>query len=231
MDLEAKISLLSTQSDTGTPENNTASTSAFIPTPYCYNMLEHPSAAQERSTLNSARASGDHSVSKLTNSLMVHLSHGLAYTVGSALGCSPPSQQECLAAFVAPNKVGLTAGARAWSKHAHRSGGSETNAVGWWGTPSGPVATINECALLLFWRTMSAVSWRNLHWLPHSVLVYEMRMPEGYGMRWSQDQNSLLDDDGKIMDEKLDQLEERMWTFRGFVEPMMENGHETGWKH
>ncbi len=221
MDLEAKLSL---QSNTGTPENNTAGSSAFIPTPYCYNMLEHPSAALERSNLNS----GDHSLSK---SLMVHLSHGLAYTVGSALGRSPPSQQECLTAFVVPNKVGLTAGARAWSKHAHRSGGSETNSVGWWGTPSGPVATINERALLLFWRTMSTVSWRNLHWLPHSVLVYEIRVPEGYGMRWSQDQNSLLDDDGEIMDEKLDQLKERLWTFRGFVEPMMENGHETAWKH
>jgi hypothetical protein len=160
-----------------------------------------------------------------------HLKQGLALTVGSALGSKPPSVDECLAAFQVPNKALLTAGARAWSKHAHRSqpdissDGEDEGAEkkrrkqsdGWWGTPSGPVARINERAVALFWKVMDAATWRNLHWLPRQVLVYEARVEEGYGMRWSQDQGK----DGV----------EAQWTFRGFVEPMMENGHELGWRH
>jgi hypothetical protein len=65
---------------------------------------------------------------------------------------------------------------------------------------------------------MDNATWRNLHWLPQRALVYEVRVLEGYGMRWSQDQS----DDGE---------EEKPWSFRGFVEPMMENGHELGWRH
>jgi hypothetical protein len=40
---------------------------------------------------------------------------------------------------------------------------------------------------------MDGATWRNLHWLPHAVLVYEVRVPEGYGMRWSQDRSALVD--------------------------------------
>ena len=176
-----------------------------------------------------------------TDPLFVHLSHGLAYTVGSALGSTPPSQDACLAAFLVCNKANLTAGARAWSKHFHRSQPRDVNtdlekednstragptesggnaSTGWWGTPSGPVATINERALALFWRVTNGATWRNLHWLPHQVLVYEVRVLEGYGMRWSQDRSDV----GNIGNEL-------PWVFRGFVEPMMENGHESGWRH
>jgi hypothetical protein len=121
--------------------------------------------------------------------------------MGSA---TPPLTGICLAAFVAPNKVGLTAGARAWSKHFHRYPErgdpartdadtlverdskkkferAEADTSGWWGQPSGPVAIINAKALVLFWNVDGA-SWRNLHWLPHRVLVYEIRVLAGYGM-------------------------------------------------
>jgi hypothetical protein len=200
-------------------------------------MEELPSAASERhKVLDILRKHSEGDTSPLpTDPLFAHLSHGLAYTVGSALGSTPPSSEECLAAFLLPNKANLTAGARAWSKHSHRSGNpspqdddlqSESNASTvnakdrWWGTPSGPVAVINERALSLFWRVKNGASWRNLHWLPHQVLVYEIRVPEGYGMRWSQDRSKI--EDGN---------EDPPWTFRGFVEPMMENGHEVGWRH
>ena len=89
------------------------------------------------------------------------------------------------------------------------------------GHSSGAVASINERALVLFWRVTNGATWRNLHWLPHQVLVYEVRVPEGYGMRWSQDRSDAVEDVGN----------ERPWVFRGFVEPMMENGHESGWRH
>jgi hypothetical protein len=200
-----------------------------IPVPHCHGMTEHPDAAAERSRLLES-SSLEH-----LNPLSSHILHGLAYTIGSALGSTPPSLEACLTAFVHPNKAGLTAGARAWTKHSHRSQGhseredsedcDRKNATkassGWWGTPSGPVAHINEKALLLFWKIINGASWRNLHWLPHRVLVYEARVPEGYGMRWSQDQS--VGDDGTC--------EGRPWIFRGYIEPMMDNGHEVGWKH
>lgn len=196
-------------------------------TPFCKNMSKLPSAAAERARLSSGK--------KLEPTpLFIHLSHGLAYTTGSALGSHPPTLEQCLSAFTLPNQVGLTAGARAWTKHSHRSlpattsdSESQSASAGWWGTPSGPVATINERALSLYWKVMNGATWRNLHWLPHQVLVYEVRVAEGYGMRWSQNQHD-VDSENKI---DSDALGESPWIFRGFVEPMMENGHEVGWRH
>ncbi|KII85445.1 hypothetical protein PLICRDRAFT_700968 [Plicaturopsis crispa FD-325 SS-3] len=211
---------------------------SILPTPHCYGMEEHLDAAPCRRALHPSSISAPDSH---MDPLSFHISLGLAYTVGSALGSSPPSTDECLAAFTVPNKVGLTAGARAWSKHSHRSqaGGTDERAAseGWWGTPSGPVASLNERALALFWRVVRGATWRNLHWLPHQVLVYETRVPEGYGMRWSQDRSDIGagsespsvggDGDGTAGSSH---PPDRPWVFRGFVEPMMDNGHEVGWR-
>lgn len=195
--------------------------------PRCHGMEELPIAVSERARVFELLQSGAIDEPSLRSPLSVHLSHGLAYTVGSALGATPPSVETCLAAFLVPNKAGLTAGARAWSKHSHRSlpqdegeddRGRREASAGWWGSPAGPVGVINEKALGLFHKVMDNATWRNLHWLPQRVLVYEVRVLEGYGMRWSQDQS----DNGE---------EEKPWSFRGFVEPMMENGHEVGWRH
>ncbi|KAK7031718.1 hypothetical protein R3P38DRAFT_825897 [Favolaschia claudopus] len=205
-----------------------------IPNPYCRGMQEHPSAASERAKLQGASG-----LAESLDPLSLHLSLGLAYTVGSAIGSRPPSTEACLTAFLVPNSVGLTAGSKAWSKHAHRSlppqiapdsndtaspSKSKSSSInqGWWGTPSGSVAVINERALALFWKVMNAATWRNLHWLPHQILVYEVRIAEGYGMRWSQDRSGAQNDREHSGSE---------WVFRGFVEPMMENGHEVGWRH
>ncbi|KAJ7687909.1 hypothetical protein B0H17DRAFT_1165878 [Mycena rosella] len=209
--------------------------SALQPIPYCHGMQEHSSASIDRAKLSSLNTSGSfgHGNDCELNPLSLHLSLGLAYTVGSAIGSIPPSTDACLAAFVSPNIVGLTAGARAWSKHAHRSQPHEISpeearenvesSAGWWGTPSGPVTQINARALELFWKVMNAATWRNLHWLPHRILVYEARVAEGYGMRWSQDRSGVQGNETKV--------EEPEWIFRGFVEPMMEGGHEAGWRH
>lgn len=214
----------------------------FTP-PKCQNMEEVPEAALERTRLHDfllRSAAGDlQQEEESCMPLAKHLLHGLAYTVGSALGYDPPTREECLAAFVMPNRVGLTAGARAWSKHGHRSQGraspgdnaevraaDATRSRGWWGTPSGPVARINEKALLLFEKVVDNATWRNLHWLPHQVLIYEARVEEGYGMRWSQDRNLGVEDTTAH-----DPQRTFPWVFRGFVEPMMENGHEVGWRH
>ena len=153
--------------------------------------------------------------------------------MGSAIEEIPPTDEVCLEAFLVENSAGLTAGAKAWTKHAHRSEQSSTADLdnftlntkpipGWWGTPKGPVSTINAKALELFEKVIRDATWRNLHWLPHEVLVYEIRVLEGYGMRWSSS-------------DKLENLKvtegKRTWTFRGFVEPMMENGHDVRWRH
>jgi hypothetical protein len=207
--------------------------------PRCLGMEELPSATVERTKVSDIlrmRSESELMVSDDTappdSPLFVHLSHGLAYTVGSALGSAPPSIEECLAAYLVPNTAGLTAGARAWSKHSHRSEppqesqeeekGRRKASAGWWGTPSGPVAIINERALVLFWKVTNGATWKNLHWLPHQVLVYEVRVAAGYGMRWSQCQKDCGENEV---------VEECPWSFRGFVEPMMENGHEVGWHH
>ena len=207
--------------------------------PVCHGMSELPNAGAERERLNALICEGAIEDIELSSEAK-HISKGLALTIGSALGQFPPSADQCLSAFQATNKVGLTAGARAWSKHAHRSAFEETqsfennpskvDSIGWWGSPRGSVSIINDKALSLFWKVTNATTWRNLHWLPHDVLVYEVRVVEGYGMRWSK-QCAPRDSDGDVYKQREDAGRDSPWTFRGFVEPMMENGHELGWRH
>jgi hypothetical protein len=58
-------------------------------------------------------------------------------------------------------------------------------------------------------RILTNASWQNCHTLPHSEFVFEMRVPEGFGCRWTLDAS----------------------LFRGFLEPHMADGHEKGWRH
>lgn len=123
--------------------------------------------------------------------------------------------------------------------------------VGWWGLCKGPVSTVNAMAFDRYERIMSTATWRNLHWLPHRVLVYEVRVEEGYGMRWAQDRNSdsaqaadenseeingndSQESENVVVNEEDEDVSEHTkppWIFRGFVEPMMEDGHERRWRH
>lgn len=50
--------------------------------------------------------------------------------------------------------------------------------------------------------------WINIHGLPGDIPILELRVKQGYGIRWQIN-----------------------GVFRGFLEPPMENGHEKGWKH
>ena len=58
-------------------------------------------------------------------------------------------------------------------------------------------------------RLLDNAVWLNCHMLPHGVEVFEARVQEGYGARWSADGAS----------------------FRGFLEPVRDGGHESGWRH
>ncbi|PPQ71204.1 hypothetical protein CVT26_011017 [Gymnopilus dilepis] len=240
------------EGDVPTGEQNSIATGFEAPSqadantlidPHCYGQEELPNAPRERARVAEilrkrrspeaeSQPQDDDDEEFVSSPLFAYLAHGLAWTVGSAVGYKPPSFETCLAAYVTPNSVGLTAGSRAWSKHSHRSQpipsdeaekASRKRSAGWWGITAGPVSVINEKSLALFWKVVDNATWRNLHWLPHQVLVYEVRVPEGYGMRWSQDQSDHEGDD--------DPKETRPWTFRGFLEPMMENGHELKWRH
>ncbi|KAF5354181.1 hypothetical protein D9756_007088 [Leucocoprinus leucothites] len=220
-----------------------------LPTPHCFNMEELPTASSARTQtseilalLSTNKPLSQPQLEFSSTPLYTHLSLGLALTTGSALGrCKPPTPSQCLSAFQLPNKVGLTAGARAWTKHAHRSQEYHPSAVskkdkgepGWWGRAQGPRDFLNEGAYQLFCKIMQEASWKNLHALPHNILAYEMRVPEGYGMRWSQDRGPPKEKDRITAVEGEDQniVPERPWIFRGFVEPMIENGHELGWRH
>jgi hypothetical protein len=132
---------------------------------------------------------------------------GFRSTPGS-LTIFPPLEERLLEQFTLPwhGEEGLSVGARALSKHVHRSLG------GWYGMESrkftGNFAAKNECALHVVKEILRNAVWRNIHGLPHDVVVYEVRVREGYGCRWLLNQE-----------------------FRGFLEPMMEDGHERGWIH
>jgi hypothetical protein len=133
---------------------------------------------------------------------------GLQCTTGSDIHV-PPDISTLLESFNTPHMrkgvaTRLSVGARALCKHGHRS------PDGWWGgelkgKDAHKIQVSNQKMLTLFREAV----WMNLHKLPHDLLVYEIRIAEGYGARWSAD--------GKF--------------FRGFLEPPMEDGHEKGWRH
>ena len=121
----------------------------------------------------------------------------------------PPPRCIMLRAFTAlhrpkPNaKHSITVGARALTKHAHRS--SEE----WWGVMKGSDSTKNTLARAKVLEVLDGATWLNIHMLPHDVPVVEVRVLDGYGARWGADGGD----------------------FRGFLEPQMPDGHEKGWRH
>ena len=129
----------------------------------------------------------------------------ICHTQGS-VDVLPPSVSSLLASFNKKHKPNsnLTVGARALSKHCHRDVTSE-----WWGACAGSEQVKNEHANTVVNRILNDSSWINIHLLPHDLKVIEVTCAEGYGARWSHDGS----------------------TFRGFLEPQMEDGHAVGWKH
>jgi hypothetical protein len=124
--------------------------------PTCFNMFEVTAAS-------GLRAQFLRSPSSVDPKLAYHFRQGLAYTTGAALGETAPSRSDCRGAFTAPNRVGLTAGGRAWQKHAHRSGeDGKKGLAGWWGRAHGSVATINEKSLELFEKVRMSVVERGI---------------------------------------------------------------------
>ena len=101
------------------------------------------------------------------------------------------------------NPPKLTVGARALSKHAHRS------TEGFWGKVTGlSEEERNKNAFEKLNEIINNWVWINIHGLPHDIVIIEWRIMEGYGWRWTSDQE-----------------------FRGFIEPQITDGHVKKWRH
>ncbi|KAI9202544.1 uncharacterized protein BJ171DRAFT_513383 [Polychytrium aggregatum] len=186
--------------------------------------------------------------------LLIILGH--SFTVGSSQNTLPPMVEDCFGSFALrhprdlKNAIGLTVGAKAWSKHAHRA------TTGYWGSVKGTTQDKNETAAKLLARIFSEAVWFNIHALPHNIRVYEIRTLQGYGARWYLTEEPLppaddpepgtdpdpdaaapdrIDAPAKARPESLGAKLRISGTmaieFRGFLEPFMENGHEVGWVH
>ncbi len=87
----------------------------------------------------------------------------------------------------------------------------------------------NDTADKKLQQLLNDVCWVNIHYLPHSLLVFEIRNRLGYGARWTADgtvrMTCLCLLCGLSADMSLPQ------EFRGFLEPQMADGHAAGWRH
>jgi hypothetical protein len=136
----------------------------------------------------------------------IHLLCGLRATTGSARSLFPPPSDALLAAFNERHKgQPLSVGGRAFSKHSVRDSSR------FWGVCGGSSDFVNECALKCLNRIIDNCVWMNVFALPHDLKAFEIRVRQGYGVRWEFHAGGIV--------------------FRGFVEPPMEDGHIKKWRH
>uniref|UniRef100_A0A7N0U077 ASCH domain-containing protein n=1 Tax=Kalanchoe fedtschenkoi TaxID=63787 RepID=A0A7N0U077_KALFE len=133
---------------------------------------------------------------------------GLTHTVGTIPEALPPPKSVLLASFTLscnPNVTGsvLTHGARALAKHASRDSSR------YWGTSVGNDSEKNRQALDVLNKLLARCCWLNIHIVPPHGEVFEIRVADGHGARWTKDGTQFI----------------------GFLEPYSEDGHTKGWKH
>ncbi|KAM1037068.1 hypothetical protein FF1_031979 [Malus domestica] len=131
---------------------------------------------------------------------------GLAHTTGTIPEALPPPKSTLLSSFMLPYKLNvehstLTHGARALAKHAEQSSSK------YWGTIDGNDSNKNRLALDVISRLMTHCCWLNVHIVQPHGAIFEIRVAEGYGARWSSDGSKFI----------------------GFLEPYME--HSKRWMH
>ncbi|XP_040384623.1 uncharacterized protein LOC102706508 isoform X2 [Oryza brachyantha] len=133
---------------------------------------------------------------------------GMVKTAGTVQDGLPPPRSVLISSCMKlhqPNVNGcsLTDAARALAKHVHRSSN------GWWGSFHGSDVKKNQLASEIIDRLMCECCWMNIHLTQPYGPVYEIRVQEGYGARWSQDGSKFI----------------------GFLEPYSPDGFSKGWKH
>ncbi|XP_062173623.1 uncharacterized protein LOC133879087 isoform X2 [Alnus glutinosa] len=127
---------------------------------------------------------------------------GLTHTTGTIPDALPPPRSILLSSFMLPCCT-LTHGARALAKHANRSSSK------YWGTLKGSDSDKNKLSMDVVCHLIAHCDWLNVHVVPPYGVVFEIRVADGYGARWSKDGSKFI----------------------GFLEPYMEDGHSKGWKH
>uniref|UniRef100_A0A0E0BHK3 ASCH domain-containing protein n=1 Tax=Oryza glumipatula TaxID=40148 RepID=A0A0E0BHK3_9ORYZ len=133
---------------------------------------------------------------------------GMVKTAGTVQDGLPPPRSVLISSCMKlhqPNVNGcsLTDAARAMAKHVHRS------SDGWWGSFHGSDVNKNQLASEIIDRLLRECCWMNIHLTQPYGPVYEIRVHEGYGARWSQDGSKFI----------------------GFLEPYSPEGFSRGWKH
>ena len=147
--------------------------------------------------------------SQLTRESIAYLL-GMRRTRYSISDYFPPSPRALLDSFRMPHEkngriVGLSRGGRALTKHCQRSISAK-----FWPSAKGSSHEINQRAEYIVLRILRSCIWMNAHLLPHETPIFEIRIAEGFGARWTADL-------------KLE--------FRGFLEPPSLEGHEKNWIH
>ncbi|KAH0460283.1 hypothetical protein IEQ34_010946 [Dendrobium chrysotoxum] len=132
---------------------------------------------------------------------------GMMHTAGTVSDALPPPRSHLLSSFMKlhrPNVEGstITEAARSLAKHVHRS--SEE----WWGSFRGD-SEKNRLASEIVNHLLNECCWMNVYDIQTHNRVFEIRIHEGYGARWSHDGSKFI----------------------GFLEPYTEEGHSKGWKH
>ncbi|KAL4310061.1 hypothetical protein GQ457_01G023610 [Hibiscus cannabinus] len=133
---------------------------------------------------------------------------GLAHTTGTIADALPPPKSTLLSSFMLPYNPGvkgstLTHGARALAKHVDRSSSK------YWGNLIGSDSNKNDLAMGVILNLTTNSCWLNVYTVQPHGDVFEIRVAEGYGARWSKDGTKFI----------------------GFLEPYMDDGHLKGWKH
>eukprot|EP00978_Attheya_sp_CCMP212_P032406 scaffold126363_cov52-Attheya_sp.AAC.1 len=148
---------------------------------------------------------------------------GLRTTVGTGRFMLPPSVTELEEAARISHRPDsapphATVAARARTKHAHR-GGSQSI----FGTIRGGRVEQNQVTERIVSSLLRDAIWVNIHAFGGTgAPALEVRIASGYGARWSAEWIQNNPDDPFLPINV---------TFRGFLEPQMENGHEKKWRH
>lgn len=115
----------------------------------------------------------------------------------------------------------LSHGARALCKHFERRVSDAEHP--YWRVPTGTEVEKNAKALLHLDEMLAEATWRNIYRLHADVLIYEVRNPARYGMRWTIHLNPKEDCDPNLKSLDPHLLEDNFagytLSFRGFLEP------------
>lgn len=98
----------------------------------------------------------------------------------------PPSKAKLLASANKEYTQGLTAGARALTKHVHRSPDQ------FWGEVKGSTEDKNRLAREKIERILEHTTWWNIFGHYKHDIVFEARVPEGKGVRWGHSGSELI---------------------------------------